>query len=954
MKTYLKILAALLFLAVSTAEAGCGDRNPPTAWKDAGVSDASPVPANFPHSSTGMQLSPQGGTITGATTGGGLLSAGGKLGLLTSCGSGQTMQYAGSGSGWICGTGGISNSAGSNFVVKSSGVGSGVVASTITDDGTVVTATAGKLVVSGSSASTTIGNDVVEARIANTTGLNNVWETLSFYSGGAIGAGIDVQNIDFTNHYADINFSTRFSGGYGSRMKIASNGDVSIGGTNFQVLAASGTGVFGQAMDVAGATTLDGSVALGNAAADPISFIGSAATPLDMNSHKILDLTNGTNPQDAAAFGQIASAVSGAVVGTTNTIPIFTSANAIGNSTTTYDATNGYAAIVPAASGAYEVVPAGAGSGTVGRFQLGGIRTDQTSPFRALQIKPVMGAGYTSGMSIDTYEATGSTISQNIMSVAPLTLATTFPNAMTFSSNATFTPGAGQSVIVAADATNGRSVTFADHAQSAQYAITFPGANVSRYRYLTGGVDAWQVDSSGNFEAYQVVHMDSNVVMNQGQVTVGSFASTQISPAAITGATNDWAPTGLATATTILVTSSSSTILLNGLTGGVNGRRIVIVNADASQSLFIRNENAGSVAANRIVTAYGDDVLLGAGLGSNVTLEYWASRWHVVSINTFTPPGMTFQGQVIVGASSITLANNGNIVTSGGTIEGAILTTPSLGIYASGGSLGFAYGTSGTVIGHINDIGTSGGTTDFRGLEIDDGKGSGTGHYIASFDGPTRTVTLANQFIFTGRQSFTSAGSSTYTPTAGTRYVHFRICGGGGGAGGAKSAASGGGAGGAYVEGWTGNSTAMTGGTAVVGAAGAAGTSTPGNGGTGGDSSIVLLGTTYTAKGGLGSVLASSAATMGAAGQSGSTVADINMQGEPGTIGFGTTTLTSGNGGSSPFGAGAVGVKVTSGVTNGINGTGACSGGGGGADIAGTGATGGSGTVGKIFIEEYQ
>lgn len=816
---------------------------------------------------------------------------GGQLVVSTpTCGSGQLPVWGGAA--WGCGSAapGITNSAGSNFVVKSSGVGSGVVASTITDDGTVVTATAGKLVISGPSASTTIGNDVVEARIANTTGLNNVWETLSFYSGGAIGAGVDVQNIDFTNHYADINFSTRFSGGYGSRMKIASNGDVSIGGTNFQVLAASGTGVFGQAMDVAGATTLDGSVALGNAAADPISFIGSAATPLDMNSHKILDLTNGSSPQDAAAFGQIASAINGAGSGTANFIPKFTGTHTWGNSAMADDGTS----II-----------------------------------------------ITSGGIFSVNESTG---------------ATTIGGALT-GINATFTPGAGQSFIVAADATNARSVTFADHAQTAQYAITFPGANVSRYRYLTGGVDAWQVDSSGNFEAYQVVHMDSNVVMNQGQVTVGSFASTQISPAAITGATNDWAPTGLATATTILVTSSSSTVFLNGLTGGVNGRRIVIVNADAAQSLFIRNENTGSVAANRIVTAYGDDILLGAGLGSNVTLEYWASRWHVVSINTFTPPGMTFQGQVTVGASSIVLANNGNIVTSGGTIEGAILTTPTLGVYLNGGSLAYAFGASGTITGHINDIGN--GTSDPRNLEVDDGQGSGgpgTAHYIAFFDAANHQLALNNQFIFLGRQSFTVAGSSTYTPTTGTRWVHFRFCGAGGGAGGAKSSASGGGAGGAYVEGWTGNSTAMTGGATVVGAAGAAGASTPGNGGTGGDSSIVLLGTTYTAKGGNGSVLASSIASPGAAGQSGSTSSDINSQGEPGTFGTfaGGTTAMSGNGGSSPWGAGGVGIKVISGTSAGTIGTGACSGGGGAADFSGVGAAGGSGTVGKIIVEEYR
>lgn len=61
---------------------------------------------------------------------------------------------------------------------------------------------------------------------------------------------------------------------------------------------------------------------------------------LDMSTHKILNVTNGSSAQDAAAFGQIATAVNAAVSGTTNTVPKFTSANVIGNSSITDDGTN--------------------------------------------------------------------------------------------------------------------------------------------------------------------------------------------------------------------------------------------------------------------------------------------------------------------------------------------------------------------------------------------------------------------------------------------------------------------------------------------------------------------------------------------------------------------------------------------------------------------------------------
>jgi hypothetical protein len=142
----------------------------------------------------------------------------------------------------------------------------------------------------------------------------------------------------------------------------------------------------------------------------------------------------------------------------------------------------------------------------------------------------------------------------------------------------------------------------------------------------------------------------SNTSQLQGPTTVADFRGTQIAPTGITGATNNWAPTGLSTATSIYVTSSSGQILLNGLTGGTNGRRLIIYNADAAQDLVIRNENTGSTAANRFVTGFGDDVTLRGGNFDSVTLEYATiggnSRWRLVAINTFSPPGMAFLGPI--------------------------------------------------------------------------------------------------------------------------------------------------------------------------------------------------------------------------------------------------------------------------------------------------------------------
>lgn len=60
---------------------------------------------------------------------------------------------------------------------------------------------------------------------------------------------------------------------------------------------------------------------------------------IDLGSHKILHLANGSASDDGAAFGQIGSAVNAAVSGTTNKLAKFTGANAVGNGWASDDGT---------------------------------------------------------------------------------------------------------------------------------------------------------------------------------------------------------------------------------------------------------------------------------------------------------------------------------------------------------------------------------------------------------------------------------------------------------------------------------------------------------------------------------------------------------------------------------------------------------------------------------------
>ena len=78
---------------------------------------------------------------------------------------------------------------------------------------------------------TSIGSTgpTVVVQNANTTANN--YAKLSFESGNAgETVSINAQNIDHTNHYGDMAFNTRGSGGYSEKMRITSNGNIGMGG----------------------------------------------------------------------------------------------------------------------------------------------------------------------------------------------------------------------------------------------------------------------------------------------------------------------------------------------------------------------------------------------------------------------------------------------------------------------------------------------------------------------------------------------------------------------------------------------------------------------------------------------------------------------------------------------------------------------------------------------------
>lgn len=163
--------------------------------------------------------------------------------------------------------------------------------------------------------------------------------------------------------------------------------------------------------------------------------------------------------------------------------------------------------------------------------------------------------------------------------------------------------------------------------------------------------------SDGTNAVASSIHDDGTTVSTTEAVSVGSFRGAVIYTTA-TGTQNNWAPTGNATATTIVQTSASD-LTINGLVGGVDGRKITIYNNGTGQ-VNVVNGASGSTASNRFATTgtYTTS-LYGASFGDtgcSAEFTYFAvdSFWHQTAFNCSTV-------YFLATSSGASIAPNGNL-----------------------------------------------------------------------------------------------------------------------------------------------------------------------------------------------------------------------------------------------------------------------------------------------------
>jgi len=138
--------------------------------------------------------------------------------------------------------------------------------------------------------------------------------------------------------------------------------------------------------------------------------------------------------------------------------------------------------------------------------------------------------------------------------------------------------------------------------------------------------------------------------------------SGDISPTQLVANTNDWAPTGFSTASTVRLSTDASRNI-TGIAAGADGRVIILHNV-GSFSAVLTNQDVASSAGNRFL--FGGDITLGAD--TSITLRYDAtsSRWRAIT----TPGGGGGGGGTVTSAAiaaglGITVSGTCTITTSG-------------------------------------------------------------------------------------------------------------------------------------------------------------------------------------------------------------------------------------------------------------------------------------------------
>lgn len=179
-----------------------------------------------------------------------------------------------------------------------------------------------------------------------------------------------------------------------------------------------------------------------------------------------------------------------------------------------------------------------------------------------------------------------------------------------------------------------------------------------------------------------------------------------ITPTALSGAVNDYNPTGLATANIIRQDGGAADRNVTGLLAQTAGTKITLINVGTTNSLILKSSSGSSSATNQFLI--GADVTISPSESVKLWYDGISSKWRIESAYTNaggTPTGTVTSITAGVGLSGGTITTSGTVAVQAPTIT--VLTTgtnqtynvpantSSLEIWVQGGGAGGGGGGSG-------------------------------------------------------------------------------------------------------------------------------------------------------------------------------------------------------------------------------------------------------------------
>lgn len=280
----------------------------------------------------------------------------------------------------------------------------------------------------------------------------------------------------------------------------------------------------------------------------------------------------------------------------------------------------------------------------------GGILNTSSGGVPSITPTPVLGVAGTTVGSIGFQNATSGTVT-----LAPVTGA--------LGANTMSIPAATDTIV-------GKATT--DTFTNKTY-DTLGSGNVFRI----SGVQLSAVSGTGSVVLATAPTVSGALLTGTADVQQAIKRSGDISPTALSGDVNDYAPTGFATASVVRQDGGAANRNITGLAGGADGLDVVILNIGTTNNLVLKNESASSTAANRFTL--GGDVTIGPGQSAHLWYDSTSSRWRAAA--TFTVSGGAPTGtvqSVVCGTVTITLngtCDNGVLLETLTASASASLTT---------------------------------------------------------------------------------------------------------------------------------------------------------------------------------------------------------------------------------------------------------------------------------------